>query len=240
MRAAIQIHTIAIRRDLILKGLLAIVVLLGVASLFIDLSAYRSGYPDLWGWRSRFDVDGEANIPTLYSTVLILGAAVLSALVGLLTRAQGGRDRLYWYAIAWILVVMATDEAVPFHNWATEPVRHLFGTLPSGLRFAWVIPALGLTALVSMVFLKFFLRLPPRTRFGIALSAAVYVGGAIGMEMLAGVYMSGQPVRRDVIYIIIFTLEETMEMAGMILYINALLEHIEGHWPEARWIVRSA
>src|SRR5262245_9463927 len=187
MRSATQLNTITVRRDLIVKSLFGVVGLLAAASLAVDLSAYLGGNADVWGWRSRFDVDAEGNIPTLYSTVLILSAGVLSALVSVLSGARGDRDRRYWVAIAWILVAMAIDEAAPFHNWATEPMRQMFGALPSALRFAWVIPALGLTAIVAVVFLKFFLRLPAATRLGVALSAAVYVAGAIGMEMLAAV-----------------------------------------------------
>jgi hypothetical protein len=40
-------------------------------------------------------------------------------------------------------------------------------------------------------------------------------------------------VQRDPIYTLIFTGEETMEMAGMIVFINALLRHIETEYRDS-------
>jgi hypothetical protein len=133
---------------------------------------------------------------------------------------------------------MAVDEQVPFHNLATLPVRSALSGLPSALRFAWVIPALALVLVVAVFFLRFFLRLPARTRTGIALASAIYVGGAVGMEMVAAIYLGWGRVQRDAVYVLIFTIEETMEMAGMIVFIHCLLRHIEGRYREGRWVVR--
>ena len=238
-RFAAADHTLIVRRDRFIKALSLLVCALAIASLVVEFAAIYSGHPELGGFRTRFDLDAEANLPTLFSTLLILSAAALAGLTGRLAGVWQRRDRRYWTAIAWILVVMAIDEQTPFHNLATLPVRSALGTLPSALRFAWVIPALGLTFVVVAIFLRFFWRLPARTRFGIALASAIYVGGAVGMEMIAGVYHGGALVRRDAVYIMIFTIEEMMEMAGMIVCIHYLLRHIEDHYPEGRWRVRA-
>ena len=233
-------HIVTVRRDRFIKWLSAIACGLAFASLVVDLTAHYTGRQDLGGLRPRFDLDAEGNFPTLFSTVLILCAAGLAGLTGHLASVWREKDRLYWTAIAWILVVMAIDEQTPFHNLATIPVRQALGGVPSALRFAWVIPALAVSLLVAVVFLRFFLRLPSRTRFGIALASAIYVGGAVGMEMLAGLYLGWGLVKRDAFYILIFTIEETMEMAGMIVFIHYVLRHIEDRYREGRWVVRQS
>jgi hypothetical protein len=53
-----------------------------------------------------------------------------------------------------------------------------------------------------------------RTRIGLAASAIVYVAGAVGMEMAGAIYLGARKVDRDLIYILMFTLEETLECSG--------------------------
>lgn len=189
----------------------------------------------LGGLRVRFDVDAEGNIPTLFSTCLILAGAWLARVCAQQTAIRGESDSRYWGAMSWVLLFIAADESAMIHELATRPTRALIGTIGPPFRFAWVVPALALTAAVVVAFLGFYRRLPSRTRLRLAIAAIVYVGGAIGMEMVGALYIGSRKIDRDTLYIFIFTIEETLEMCGMILLINALLEYIETRFSECVW-----
>ena len=80
-------------------------------------------------------------------------------------------------------------------------------------------------AIVGIGFLPFLLRLPSRTRNLFALSGIVYVGGAIGVEMLSASQadLNGED---NLAYALIVTLEELCEMVGVVLFLHALLDHL--------------
>ena len=59
-------------------------------------------------------------------------------------------------------------------------------------------------------------------------AGAIFVGGAIGVEMLGGHWFVTQG-RDNVTYVALQTLEETMEMMGIVVFIYALAEYLDEH-----------
>ena len=112
------------------------------------------------------------------------------------------------------------------------------GELPAVFRYAWVLPYGAAVIVGSLLGLRFFLRLPRPTQRRFLLAAALYLGGAIGFEMIGGAYVAGQTAfQRTSAYILIFTVEELLEMAGLIMFLNALMRHLEEVYPDhaLRW-----
>ena len=72
--------------------------------------------------------------------------------------------------------------------------------------------------LSKLAFLKFFFRIPIKMRLNFFLAATIYIGGSIGVENIGGYYteLHGENTQG---YSIIATLEESREMAGVILFI---------------------
>ena len=74
-------------------------------------------------------------------------------------------------------------------------------------------------------FLKFINALPPKTKRLFLTAGTVFVCGAIGMELLAGahdeVYTSNNFTSA-----ILTSIEEFMEMIGVVIFIYALLSYI--------------
>ncbi len=54
----------------------------------------------------------------------------------------------------------------------------------------------------------------------------VYVAGAIGMEMVGSAYASVHTTVNAVYAMLIVTIEETLEMLGLVLFVYTLLSHI--------------
>ena len=90
--------------------------------------------------------------------------------------------------------------------------------------FAWTIPAAVGVVLFALVYLKFLFRLPVATRWLFVLAGVVYVGGALGMEMIEGqfVFLFGQA---SMAHALMVAFEEFLEMSGVVLFIYALLSY---------------
>ena len=129
------------------------------------------------------------------------------------------------------------------HQQLTRWVRPELGSGNVGvLYYAWVIPALLLTAFLSLFFFKFLRDLPAATRWRFVFAAGFYLGGAIGVEMLEGWYVEASNLPKgtyDFNFSLMVIVEECLgEMAGMVLFIRALLLHCVEHHPDVRMLFR--
>lgn len=130
---------------------------------------------------------------------------------------------------------IAFDEAFQIHEKLIWPFQRLIGEDNLGIfYFAWVIPAIFIVIMLGLFFLKFLLYLSVTERNRFLLAAALYLGGAIGMELIGGrhVELYGE---ENWGYSTITTLEESLEMAGLIFFIWALLKYCEAHYSSVQF-----
>lgn len=223
--AAIAVMSRGIRpRTLVIAGT-TIVVILATLSVIGQYLYFQ----DEVGSRTRnllytkFNLDGERKIPTLFSALLILGNAVLLFSIAAVTQARHGRYVKHWFALACIFAFLSYDEATVFHEWAFDFLMPYFGS--EFLHF-WVIPVSLIMVVLGLVYLRFLLRLPPVTRNLFFLSAAIYLGGALGFETLGGLYAE-QHGKGNLTYSLLADIEEVAEMMGMILFAYTLLSYLQ-------------
>ncbi len=130
------------------------------------------------------------------------------------------------------------DEGASIHELATLPVRHLLGgNLPGYLRFAWVIPAIAVVAVLVILFWKFFRSLPNRTQLLLFISIVVYLSGALVMEMIGSNYSMLNGIT-NLTYNIFVTFEETFEMTGLVLANFTLLDYMQNNYPRVAVRIR--
>lgn len=170
-----------------------------------------------------FHFDQEGNIPTIFSFLLLLGSAVILWLISHSHRLKG-ESWIPWKGLAIIFIYLAVDEAIQIHEMFNELTSRFSGTLASGIKFPWVIPYSILVVIFGLVYLPFLMRLPKYFRKMFVLSGLVFVTGAIGFELLGGkrIDVAGE----DFVYGTIMTLEETLEMTGVGLFIYTLLSYM--------------
>lgn len=177
-------------------------------------------------------LDGEANIPTWYSASLLLLCAFLLAIIAW---AHRQRDTVYdvrWLILAVVFVLLSLDETAQLHELAIVPLRDRFH--PTGfLYYAWIVPAGICAAAFALAYVSFLARLPRRTARLICLSGALYVGGAIGMEALSG-ELASLHGEHNLGYHAIITVEELLEMVGLVVFIYTLLDYIGRQFPALR------
>ena len=205
--------------------LATIVGCLIVANTLGLVSKYVFGHGRLLGLVPLFDLDREANVPTYFASLMLLFCSALLMLMGMLKTERKDPLCRYWKALGLVFLYLSVDEAATLHETLVVPVRMVLHT--SGvLYFAWVIPY-GIGGFILLVvFLRFIIHLPPKTRWLTVLAGLVYVGGAMGFELIAGYYVD-RLGGRDVIYGFLATVEESLEMIGLVIFAYALMSHLE-------------
>jgi hypothetical protein len=211
-------------------GLLLVGGLLIALSLATRYGAYRAevaqpGSTQVDAWKAvmrLFDVNSEGNVPTWFSSMLLMGCALAAALLAALGRRAGGRDARYWVALAAVLSLLSLDEAAGLHERLGGPAAEVLGDATRGpLHFAWVVPGLVLALVVGLAFLRFVVRLPPSTRRLVVTAAALYLTGAVALEAIGGIVLEDQGDRAA--YLLVTAAEEGLEMAGSVLLLYAAL-----------------
>lgn len=185
----------------------------------------------------HFAFDAELALPAWYSSLLMVGCAALLYLIARLaerTRRDPANTRK-WLLLAVVFMAMAVDESVSFHEALIDPLRAHFGTTGI-LHFAWVIPGAIAVVLLGLYFLPFVLSLPVRTGLLFVLSGSLYVGGALGMELVGGALAAEHGMDAG-IYLTAATVEESLEIVGLSVFFCALIDHVSRHWPVSRAIV---
>lgn len=215
--------SIDIRR--FVHALFFIVGILLLASFSGQLIRFGLGYDSVKGMVQLFNVNQEQNIPTFFSVSLALFNVLLALLIADGARKAGEADARYWFVIAAGFFFLAFDEAFQVHERMTAPTQAILGTRDLGIfYFSWVIPGILGVCVLGLVFMRFLLRQPSRTRRGFVLAAAIYFGGCLGMEMLSGAYMEARGI--GPVHSFLTTVEEGMEMSGLIWFIKTFVENL--------------
>lgn len=212
----------------ILSSLVAVFALLSLATI-----ALRFGFGHVSGFVHQFYLGNEYTLPNFFASLLLLGASALLAIIASRKYEIGGKFRRHWLALAIIFFCISASEILRLHENLNRPMREVFGA-EGFFYFGWVIPGLALVLLLALAYFRFLLHLKKRYRLLFLASAATYVGGALGLEMVSAHYaeMHG---RDSPAYALLATDGETMELLGVTLFIYALLEYIEGHLREVRF-----
>ncbi|HEX6811233.1 MAG TPA: hypothetical protein VF384_06400 [Planctomycetota bacterium] len=189
--------------------------------ILLHFVAVVKGDDRLYGLVYMFGLGAERNPPTLYSTVALLVVAGLLLIVA----RHSKTDRLYWWVLGVTFVFLALDETMGFHEKLVEPVKGALKT-SGAFHYAWIIPY-GLAALAfGIAFSRFLLRLPRHTAKRFVVAGAIFVMGAVGMEMVGGAVIE-QDGAKSWSYWSAQTAEEMLEMLGVLLFLYALVAHID-------------
>ena len=223
-----EITGLSLNPDSIARSLGVMTFLLILANCAALLADYLTGYSSVFIRKSVkfFYVELELNAPAFFSMLLLLFASLLLAVITVLKKKQSASFVWEWSILSIGFLFMAFDEIAAVHERLIEPMQAILGEQNLGLLyFAWVVPAVALVVCLGIFFLKFLINLPPKTRWAFLIAAALYLGGAVGFEMIEGWY-SEINGRETLLYMTLTTIEETLEMVGTIVFIWALLGYI--------------
>lgn len=212
-----------------------VVASLTVVSLVLSLVDVRTSAPPFDGFNRlllTFDTDLEANVPAWFSTALLLSSALLLWGTAKEAAARGDRWTRHWGVLALALAYISLDELSQLHELAIPQVDALLGTR-GVLTFGWVIIAAPLVLVFAALYVGFLRALPRRTAVLFLLAGAVYVGGALGVELVGGwIYDEMGP--ETVAYVLATSVEELGEMLGASLFLFAVADHQHRRLPAPR------
>lgn len=203
-----------------------------VALHLLGQVAISQGRDSVFGLVPLFSLGNEFNVPSLFSTMLLIGAAGILLLIALDARRESARYQRHWVLLGVTFVLLGVDEMLGFHELLNAAVLEF--VTPTGLlHFPWVVVALPLVAVFGLLYIPFLLHLPRRTALGFLAAGMVYVGAALGLEMI-GAAIVDESGRGTFAYQAAQTLEEGFEMAGATLFIYFLLDYFSARHGEIR------
>ncbi|NJR38918.1 MAG: hypothetical protein HC781_08875 [Leptolyngbyaceae cyanobacterium CSU_1_4] len=217
----------------VIRLLLFVIAGLLVLSSLGQISHHVFDRGSVFGLVRLVYVDEEANLPTAYSTFAWMLCSLLAAMIATAKKQGGDRFTQYWRRFSFVFAYLTLDEATSIHELFTGPTRTLFHA--SGLfYYAWVIPGGIFFLLFALSCFKFVRTLPMKTQVLMMLAGATFVTGAIGMEMIGGWYAEAFGFQADLTYSLIVSVEETLEMLGVLILLYALLSYMSAHTPPFR------
>ena len=176
-----------------------------------------------------FNFDQESNFPSLYSALSLGFCSYLLAIISVVKKAQKARYAKHWKTLSLIFLFLALDEACSIHELLIPVLRGAMNA-KGILYFTWVVPAFFLLIIFLIVFRNFIKNLPAKTKTLFILAGTIYVAGALGMELVGG-YIADN-IGYTTIYGLASTIEELLEMFGIVIFINGLLSYIQSQLRE--------
>ena len=165
------------------------------------------------------NLDEEFNLTAIYSGMLLGVASYLLNKLGELS-VKGGKQN--WKILSKVFLFLAIDEIFQIHELFVIPELRQY--VHPSLSSIWVIPYAVISVYFAIKFVPFFIS-QGRRIFQLSLaSGAIYVAGAIGIEVCnSWLVITGEISRQGFWYEAIAGIEEVLEMTGIILFIYALL-----------------
>ncbi len=212
---------LSLRRLVII--LLAVLTVLAIASSAVQVGKYVYDYRA--DWTRMINMDREMNLPTWYEAALMSASGALLGIIA--QRKQELQDRFSgdWRLLSRIFYLLAIDEVVGIHELFILPDLADELQLPWFLHSTWVIPGIIVVGLFIRRFWRFGKHLNRSARRWFIGSLGLFVIGVIGLEMVGSAYAQWQH-QQSLGYAMIATLEEVIEICGMIAFIYALLNYL--------------
>ncbi len=176
--------------------------------------------------RRFFDFELDSNVPTWYSSITLFISSLLLSLIAIIKKRTKDYFALHWKFLAIIFTFLSLDEVAMLHEHSGKLVGVLFPVEFDGfLRFKWVLIGIPVTLVIALAYCKFIMHLPATIRNLVLLAGALYVGGALGLEMLAG-HQQTVDMPSHIFYELLTTIEELCEKLGVMVFFYALLSYM--------------
>jgi hypothetical protein len=243
---------LAIYAKTIVRTIVLAVLFITLAGLAARFALYMWGDVEFLQPLRLFNVGDERNIPTWFESLQFLLCSILLAVVAVAKKQRNDRYSLHWSVLSIILLLLSLDEVASIHEAIGQQSERLLhsttGLTPGGaIKFFWVVPGTIFVFIVLVAYLRFLADLPRSTRYSFLFAGALFVLGALGLEMLSAQVSSssegiahfsgmelglsrhsGSAVPKIMIGLQT-CLEEMFEMLGLTAFIYALLAYVRSY-----------
>ncbi len=200
----------------------ALIVCVGSFAHYVKHQVVEDTDSPLFSLLSRFDIVNEPSLLQWYASSLHLVCCSLLAVCAV--KASDRWLAWRWLGLAVVFLFASIDEAIMLHEMLDNPTRQLLGT--SGvLTIAWIIPGAVIALMLAGLYIKFLIRLESMTRWRFVVAGMIFLSGAILMELPGG-WLYEKYGFSTSHYIISYAVEELLELAGMSLFLFALMDFL--------------
>jgi len=198
-----------------------LVVGLSLLGLWAEIGFELFERRDPWDLVEFASLSWEANLPTWAASSMLLMAAFIIWLIAKKAKESQDRWHRHWYGMALIFLYVSLDEAAQIH----ENLGGLLSTGSGLFYYDWVIPASAILILLVLLYWRFLICLEVKTRKRFVISAFLYIGGALFMELPLGLWVS-EHGSSNLGFGLIDWVEETLELAGVAVFLYALVSEL--------------
>ena len=245
---------IAIYAKTIVRAIIITVLFITLASLAARFALYMWGEEKFLQPLRILDVGEERSIPTWFNSILLLLCSILLAVVTVAKKQRDDRYSLHWGVLSIILLLLSLDEVASIHEAIGAQLERLLhnitGFNASGaISFFWVVPGAVFVFVVLLAYVHFLAHLPQTTRRWFLFAGALFVLGALGVEMLTAQVVSSSGSIADwvasssggivdrgsasavptILKGLQTSVEEMFEMLGLTAFVYALLAYISSY-----------
>ena len=188
-------------------------VLLVTASAAVELVVHELGTSHL-GTVRLFDMNEEGNVPAWFSGALLLACAVAMGLISAHARTRGDPDARAWGALAILVGAASLDEVASIH----ETIGAAIGGEDDASLY--LVPGILVLLLVVAWTHRVVRRLPGDVRNLLCVGAAVWVFGAVILELVQAALHGGGGGLTGAL---LGTAQDAFELTGLIIVLHALM-----------------
>ena len=208
------------RTTLVLAVTALVLVIASVMGQVMEFYVVDNGHAAVRTPAWLFDLDRERNIPTVFQSLVMLTCSLLLVRTAFAEKRAGSPRIFHWAALSAVFLFVALDEMAGLHEIASHRLGLVLNA--GGLfYFTWVAPGAVLVLGLALAYLRFIASLAVEVRYLFIAAGALCVAGGLGMEMVGGYYVDVSGV--DMTYKMLTTVEEALEMAGIVVFLHALL-----------------
>jgi hypothetical protein len=216
---------ITLNKKKIVWFLIYVALVLIVIHSVILVIYYIVGDPEKFDFVRMFDLDMERNVPTLFSSLILAIAAFSFYLLAQTVETKEQKKKKYWLGLSGVFIFLSFDESAKIHEQIGDFTEKFIS--PVGyLHYPWVISYGIFVLILGLLYFKFFWGMERKIFWSFMFSAFIYLLGAVGFEMV-GAAESSVHGTATVLYSVLYTIEESLEMFGVIYLIWILLSLLE-------------
>ncbi len=170
-----------------------------------------------WLARQIFDVDEEDSFPTWFSAMLLLLTSVSLWVNAKTLSTSDSSLSERWHLLSVGFLLLSIDEIAGMHE--TLNSLDIMGDM------SWTVPGGIIAGATGLYFVPFLLKIPRPLAIRFVLAGAVYLGGALGVEVLTDPYLENDELN-TLPYNLWTAVEEAMEMGGVLLFLGGLFPRL--------------
>jgi hypothetical protein len=195
--------------------------------LFIQYNVSKTQYPPIL---ELFNMDADKNIPIFFYITLLILCSLLLLSISILKAQQKSPQSNSWLILTFIFLVLSLEKAVRFQEYFFSPIKQFLTNEQTSIikYFPFIIVILIALGLIyySLIFIQ---KLPANNKRSFIIATCIYLSGAIILDLVGSAFYDPGGLH-NLTYNILGVVEESVEMIGIIIFINTFLNIIRGEF----------